>query len=614
MPRVNALLRISVATLFILFPSVSSINAQEPKASKIRVLIVDGANNHDWRTTTDALRATLRSTGLFTVDVSTAPQSKMFRAAKEPRNADEASREAYRSYVEQYQNPIRQQLENSFADEWQTWNPDFSAYDAVLLNYNGRSWPETMQQSFVRYVKNGGGVVLIHATNNGFRDWSEFNEIIGLGYNGSRGTQRGECTKINPDSGDAYLCCEGENSGHGSRHPFVVEVREPDHPIMKGLPGAWRHGTDELYHNLRGPAKNMTVLSSAFSDPGQRGTGHHEPITMSVQYGNGRVIHTTMGHFWPQQTDWDALYCVGFQTLIARSCEWVATGDVTLDVPASFPQDGRVSVKAPHEIRWTVDGQPTAPPPKDATQWQEKLQANPYALLTPQEQIEAFQIAPGYEIELVAAEPMVQEPVLAVWDADGAMYVAEMRSYMQDEKGTGTKTLNNGRVRKLVDTNGDGVMDRSTIFVDGLNLPRMILPLDDRIAIAETDDTSVHAYSDTDGDGVADVKQLLFQGKVSKERSRSVEHQDSGLIWNIDNWIYVSYNRERYRFTDGQWKAEPTMSTWAQWGMARDDVGNLFRSKNDAPDGCSGTAEVLGSRETQHRKSATVRSDGWIPV
>ena len=228
---------------------------------------------------------------------------------------------------------------------------------------------------------------------------------------------------------------------------------------------------------------------------------------------------------------------------------------------------------------WPTAAEETA----DQTGWKEKIEANPYSLLSPQEQQESFQIAEGFVIELVAAEPMVQEPVLAVWDADGAMYVAEMRSYMQDEEGKGTKTLNNGRVKKLVDTNGDGVIDKSTIFVDGLNLPRMILPLDERIAIVETDATTVHAYTDTNGDGVADKKERLFEGKVAKDRARSVEHQNSGLIWNIDNWIYVSYNQERYRYTDGTWRAEAAVGTWAQWGLARDDVGNIYRSKNDAP-------------------------------
>ena len=110
-----------------------------------------------------------------------------------------------------------------------------------------------------------------------------------------------------------------------------------------------------------------------------------------------------------------------------------------------------------------------------------------YAVLLPEEELLTFDLAPGYVAELVAAEPQVQEPVLTVFDGNGVMYVAEMRSYMQDVAGTGTKTLKNGRIKRLEDTDGDGKMDRVTTFVDQLNLPRMILPLDDRIAVRETE-------------------------------------------------------------------------------------------------------------------------------
>ena len=572
----------------------------------LRVLIVDGSNNHDWRTTTDSIRATLNAVGIFAVDVATAPQSKMYRHAREPK--EELAKAAYKEFVQDFQNPHRQLLEEDFGQKWNEWKPNFAAYDTVLLNYNGRSWPEAMQKSFAKYVRDGGGVVLIHATNNAFRDWDAFNQIIGLGYNGLRGTKEGECTKVNPDSGESYQCCVGKNSGHGSKHPFVVQVREPNHPVMRDFPLAWRHGRDELYHNLRGPARNMTILSSAYSDRDQRGTGDHEPITMAIEYGKGRVIHTTMGHFWPGQTYFDALHCVGFQTLVARSCQYTATGEVTLDVPDEFPENGEVSIVAPHKINWTIDGKPTRNTVADQTKWNEKIAANPYSVLTPQEQVESFRIADGYVAELVASEPMVQEPVLAVWDADGAMYVAEMRSYMQDEVGTGTKTLNNGRVKRLVDTDGDGRMDKVTIFVDGLNLPRMILPLDERIAIVETDSTRVTAYTDTDGDGVADKTEVLFEGRDSPDRSRSVEHQDSGLIWNIDNWIYVSYNRERYRFTDGTWKSESTKSIWAQWGLGRDDVGNIYYSTNSLP-----LVTQIPQRYWGHVKRTTGKDPRFVP-
>lgn len=221
-----------------------------------------------------------------------------------------------------------------------------------------------------------------------------------------------------------------------------------------------------------------------------------------------------------------------------------------------------------------------AQPPGD--DWKATKAANEFAVLTPEEERASFLLADGLVAECVASEPLVQEPVLAVWDGDGAMYVAEMRSYMQDEAGTGTKTLRNGRIVRLTSSKGDGIMDHATVFVDGLNLPRAILPLAGGIAVTETDSTSVWSYRDTKGDGVADEKVLLFKGREG-DPNHSVEHQDSGLDWNLDNWIYVTYGRERYRFTDGKWQAEPTLGIWTQWGLTHDDTGRVFFTENSTP-------------------------------
>ena len=193
-----------------------------------------------------------------------------------------------------------------------------------------------------------------------------------------------------------------------------------------------------------------------------------------------------------------------------------------------------------------------------------------------------MQLAPGYRIHAAAAEPDLEEPVLTVWDGNGAMYVAEMRSYMQDTAGSGTKTARNGRVKRFVDEDGDGVYESMTVFVDQLNLPRMILPLDDRIAIVETDSTAVRAYRDRDDDGVADEVEVLWKGKPHPP-GRSVEHQDSGLVWNLDNDIYVSYGYRHYRFTDGVWRKTPNNYIWSQWGLDHDETGQLFYSTNSEP-------------------------------
>ena len=544
----------------------------------IPVLIVDGQNNHDWVSTTDSIEATLRATGKFSVEIDTAPQTKSMKGIRGPKtDAPNYIKESYKNFRRIQQGAEKEDKESQ-EEEWKNWNPFTGRHQAVVLNYNGREWAQEAKESAVEFVREGGGLVLVHAANNAFRNWDAYNEMIGLGW---RPANFGDCIKWEVLRNKPFVACVDCSSGHGSRHPFQVSVRQPDHPVMKGIPPTWMHGKDELYHNMRGPAKNLTILSSAYSSKKQGGTGEHEPITYEVKYGKGRVIITTMGHFWNGQTDWDGLHCVGFQTILARSVEYAATEKVTLPIPTEFPGPEEVSFIEPHAVSW--NRQVTGQAGKSAGQI--KKEKNPYAILTPEEELETFELAPGYVAELVASEPMVQEPVLTVWDGNGAMYVAEMRSYMQDENGTGTKTLRNGRIKKLVDLDGDGRMDKATIFVDNLNLPRMILPLDDWIAVRETDTMDVIAYRDTDGDGIADENKLLYEkGPYSRNGPKtSVEHQDSGMLWNVDNQIYITYNMERYQFTDGTWRAEKQPGHWTQWGLTHDDYGKLFWIDNTNP-------------------------------
>ncbi|MGY8642392.1 MAG: DUF7133 domain-containing protein [Verrucomicrobiales bacterium] len=548
----------------------------------LSALIVDGRNNHDWQTTTDALRAILESTGRFEVTVSTAPELKIPRGPRKPNSDDaavQAEFEEFRKSFDELTKPVK----DAFPEKWETWNPKFTDYDVVILNYNGPDWPKAMRTAFVDYVRNGGGVLAIHAANNAFGNWQEFNEIIGLGW---RPAIFGKCPKINPETGEMFFD-EGpdKKSGHGLKHAFQVTVRKPEHPIMKDLSPVWMHGRDELYHHMRGPAKNLTILSSAFSDPKRGGPRQHEPITWEVGYGKGRVIVTSMGHFWPGDTTMEGLHCVGFQTVVARSCEYVATGDVRLEAPSSFPAVDKVTSRSPKAVI-PVARKNDAPNSKSGETYPlPKKQADPYAMLTPDEELTTFRIAPGYRADLAAAGPDVQEPVLTVWDGNGTMYVAEMRSYMQDEKGTGTKSLKNGRVKRLEDKDGDGYYETVTVFVDNLNLPRAILPLDDRIAIRESDTLDVFSYRDTTGDGVADEKKLLYEGGTDGRHNpeKSVEQQDSGLMWNLDNNIYITYNSERYRFTDGTWTPEKQRGHRTQWGLTSNDVGDIFWSTNTDP-------------------------------
>jgi glucose/arabinose dehydrogenase len=191
---------------------------------------------------------------------------------------------------------------------------------------------------------------------------------------------------------------------------------------------------------------------------------------------------------------------------------------------------------------------------------------------SPEESMAMMEIQDGYRVELVAAEPMVEEPASFAFDGDGKLYVAELNTYMQDIDG---KNQHDPvcRVVLLEDTDDDGRMDKRTVFADGLKLPRMIQPLDDRVLIRETDTFDLYCYRDTDGDGVADEKELVYEGGG---RGGNLEHQPSGLDWNIDNWMYVTYTNKRYRWAGDHVEAEDIPQGSGQWGVTHDDVGRNF--------------------------------------
>ena len=263
----------------------------------LNLLIIDGQNNHAWEIMTPLMKAELEKTGRFAVDVATTPGKQ---AAK---------------------------------DAWKDFRPDFSKYDVVLSNYNGQAWPPEVQQALVKYVRAGGGLVIIHAANNAFSDWPEWNQMIGLGWRnnafGDRMTLDAQRKVVRTPKN------EGPGAGHGPTHEFLVESVDSTHPVMQGLPEKWLHANDELYHGQRGPAQDMHILGAAFSALDKKGTGTYEPMVWWIPFGKGRVFTTLMGHVTP--TDTRGIRCVGFLTIMNRGAEWAATGKVTIPVPKNFP-------------------------------------------------------------------------------------------------------------------------------------------------------------------------------------------------------------------------------------------------------------------------------------
>ena len=279
-------------------------DAKKKDADTVNVIILTGQNNHNWKTTSALYQDILTKHHKFSVTVETSPA----RGEK---------------------------------DKMKDWKVDFSKAHVVLNDYNGQSWSDSVNEGLLDFVKKGGGLVNVHAGNNPFSNWPEFNEMIGLGW---RNNMFGDRISIDDTSGKQIRTKRGKGpgAGHGRQHEFVVKVRNTDHPIMKGIPSEWLHGKDELYHGQRGPGNNMNVLSSAYSDKKTGGTGEHEPITWIIPYGKGQSVTTVLGHQGGGNAA-DAVACAGFQTVLLRCLEWAATGKVTIDVPKNFPAKGKTS-------------------------------------------------------------------------------------------------------------------------------------------------------------------------------------------------------------------------------------------------------------------------------
>jgi type 1 glutamine amidotransferase len=306
-----------VFLLLCLFLALVSQVACSKEPAKIRALIVDGQNNHDvWPKSTMMMKQYLEETGLFTVDIR-------------------RTRFTWRGEKWSPAYPLGDGLEYFPLPESKTdpsFAPEYSSYDVIISNFGWKAapLPEATQKALEEYVSGGGGFVVVHAADNPWREWRAFNRMIGLGGWSGRNESDGPYVYYN-EAGDLIRdTSPGIGGGHGEQFEILVTVRE-EHPITAGMPKTWLDTQDECYDRLRGPAEDMTILATAWSPPELRGTGRHEPMLMVIDYGKGRVFHTTLGH-----EDY-SFQGVGFQTSLLRGVEWAATGKVTIPIPEDFP-------------------------------------------------------------------------------------------------------------------------------------------------------------------------------------------------------------------------------------------------------------------------------------
>ncbi len=271
-----------------------------------KVLIVDGFSNHDWKQTTEVIKWILEGSGKFKVEVSTIPNDSIKR---------------------------------------QKWNPDFESYAVVIQNTNNiqnlkLNWPETAKKSLEDYVKQGGGLYILHSANNAFPDWKEYDKMIGLGW---RSADSGIALEVNDKKQlIKHLRGEGKGTSHGDRFDALIQVLNP-HPINEGYPASWKTVNTEVYSFPRGTAENLTVLSYAFDSTDTKKTW---PVEWIIKYGEGDVYNSSMGHLWRGETYPPAYRCAGFQTTVIRAAEWLASGNVTYPVPNDFPTSENSSLRS----------------------------------------------------------------------------------------------------------------------------------------------------------------------------------------------------------------------------------------------------------------------------
>ncbi len=293
-------------TALLLLPLLTFANSN---ASKIKVMLLTGQMNqwHSWEVCSERIHNHLDDAGIFEI-------TKVVTPAK--------------------------------GENMNDFNPDWSAYDVVVLDYDGDDWSNAAQTSFEHYVANGGGFVVCHASDNAFPAWKEFNDMIGVGGWGGRNESAGPMIRWR----DGHQVLDFETPGgatHPQKHDFAITVRDTTHPITRDMPNEWLHPWDEIYSRLRGPAKGIHVLATAKADePLYNATGEHEPMLMTNTFGKGRIFHITLGHVGvPEPEPIKQIQCVGYIISLQRGTEWAATGKVTIPIPADFPTADEISFR-----------------------------------------------------------------------------------------------------------------------------------------------------------------------------------------------------------------------------------------------------------------------------
>ena len=401
----------------------------------------------------------------------------------------------------------------------------------VLMQYGNRGdLPKDQEQALLTYVNNGGGFVAIHSASASFLNSDAFVNLVG-----------------------------GAFISHGAG-VFSADFTEPSHPVLQGLTEfeSW----DETYvHTAHNPDK--TVLSV------RRENGRAEPWTWVRNQGAGRVFYTAWGH---DERTWTH---EGFQQLLERALRWAA-GDWALDRDFAPPEltynEGTALPYYPPAQEWGTQGEPF-------TDVQDPL--------SPEESMEHMVLDPEFDAELFASEPMIANPIDLTWDEKGRLWLLETLDYPND---FAEGRVGNDRIKILEDSDGDGQADRTTIYADGLNIATSLVLANDGVIVTQAPD--VIFFRDTDGDDVADEREVLFSGWQFFDTHAGPNNLHYGFdnqIWGTVGYsgmdggvvggIEHTFNQGIFRFTpDGTSLELMSHTNNNTWGLGFDEEGRVLAS------------------------------------
>jgi hypothetical protein len=269
---------------------------------KIKILIVDGFNNHNWAQTTTVLKAILGKSGFFAIDVATSPDQPPASAA------------------------------------YQAFQPRFRDYEAVILNVcninTATQWPDRIKRDFANYIDSGGAAYAFHAAAASFSEWPEYVRIVGMTW---ADAPYGPSFEIVNGIPKEIAAGTGSGTGHGERFDALVHA-ESGHAITRGMPSAFLTLNTEVYvypRTLPGVQANTQVLG--YAQDKTAGTGKTWPLVTLVRYGKGFCVTNLMGHLWDGEVYPDRVADVGMHALTIRAVEWLARREIMYPVPKEFP-------------------------------------------------------------------------------------------------------------------------------------------------------------------------------------------------------------------------------------------------------------------------------------